>query len=171
MCFGASSAPRSPSTRKRPEQVAAEASAEEAVYLEQEVRDDQLRMLFVCANPEDPARIAARVRAEDSAAASARRRSRYGCSRGTRPIYKRLQRARATLREHVEELDAAGIAELASRLPAVLEILYLLFTEGYSSAQPDELIRRELCEEAIRLGRLSTSIRLAPRPRRRRCSR
>ena len=45
-------------------------------------------------------------------------------------------------------------SELASRLPAVLEILYLLFTEGYSSAQPDRLIRHELCEEAIRLGLL-----------------
>ena len=44
--------------------------------------------------------------------------------------------------------------ELASRLPAVLEILYLFFTEGYSSAQPDEMIRREVCEEAIRLGLL-----------------
>src|SRR6185436_15172676 len=47
-----------------------------------------------------------------------------------------------------------SVEELASRLPAVLEVLYLLFTEGYSSAQPDTLIRRELCEEAIRLARL-----------------
>lgn len=49
---------------------------------------------------------------------------------------------------------ARDAGQLASRLPAVLEILYLLFTEGYSSAQPDRLIRHELCEEAIRLGQL-----------------
>jgi len=65
-----------------------------------------------------------------------------------------LQRARAVLRERMQELEPPGIEELASRLPAVLEILYLLFTEGYSSAQPDQVIRHELCEEAIRLGRL-----------------
>ena len=69
-------------------------------------------------------------------------------------IYKRLQRARTALRERIQELDSPGIEALASRLPTVLEILYLLFTEGYSSAQPDRMIRHELCEEAIRLGRL-----------------
>jgi RNA polymerase sigma-70 factor (ECF subfamily) len=51
-------------------------------------------------------------------------------------------------------VESPSVEELASRLPAVLEVLYLLFTEGYSSAQPDALIRHELCEEAIRLARL-----------------
>ena len=69
-------------------------------------------------------------------------------------IYKRLQRACAALREHIQELESPAIEELASRLPAVLEILYLIFTKGYSSAQPDEMIRPEVCEEAIRLGLL-----------------
>src|SRR6185437_14337909 len=73
---------------------------------------------------------------------------------GHEAIYKRLQRARAALREHVEDLEQPGLQQLARRLPAVLEFLYLLFTEGYSSAQPQQIIRRELCEEAIRLGRL-----------------
>src|SRR4030095_183384 len=67
-------------------------------------------------------------------------------------IYKRLQRSRAILREHIGELETPAIEALATRLPAVLQIIYLLFTEGYSSAQPDMVIRRELCEEAIRLG-------------------
>ena len=65
-----------------------------------------------------------------------------------------MQRARAALRDRIEELESPGVEELASRSPAVLEIIYLLFTEGYSSAQPDKMIRHELCEEAIRLGRL-----------------
>jgi RNA polymerase sigma factor (sigma-70 family) len=135
------------------EQVAAEASTEEIIYLEHEVKDDQLRMLFVCANPGIPResqivfalKILCGFSVEEIALRLFQRQE---------AIYKRLQRARAALRECIQELESPGIEELASRLPAVLEILYLLFTEGYSSAQPDKMIRHELCEEAIRLGRL-----------------
>ena len=129
-----------------------DASAEEAVYLKHEVRDDQLRMLFICANPGIPREsqivFALKILCGFSVEEIALR-----LFQSQEAIYKRLQRARAALRECIEELQP-GIEELASRLPAVLEILYLLFTEGYSSAQPDTLIRHELCEEAIRLGRL-----------------
>ena len=136
------------------EQVADEASTDESVFLEHEVKDDQLRMLFVCANPEIPREsqivFALKILCGFSVEEISLRlfQSREG-------VYKRLQRARAALRERVAELEPAGsIRELASRLPAVLEILYLLFTEGYSSAQPEKLIRHELCEEAIRLALL-----------------
>jgi len=135
------------------EQIAADVVAEEAVYLEHEVKDDQLRMLFVCADPgiprESQIAFALKILCGFSTEEIALR-----LFHSHEAIYKRLQRARAALRERIEELEPAGVEELASRLPAVLEILYLLFTEGYSSAQPDEVIRRELCEEAIRLARL-----------------
>ena len=135
------------------EQVADEASTEQAVYLEHEVKDDELRMLFVCANPGIPREsqivFALKILCGFSVEEIALR-----LFQSHEAIYKRLQRARTALRERIEELQTPGIEELASRLPAVLEILYLLFTEGYSSAQPDKLIRHELCEEAIRLGRL-----------------
>ncbi len=134
-------------------QMVADTSAAEAIYLEHEVSDDQLRMLFVCANP---------AIARESQIVFA---LKVLCGFGTEEIalrlfhteeaiYKRLQRARAALQEHVGELESPGLEELATRIPAVLEILYLLFTEGYSSAQPDAMIRRELVEEAIRLARL-----------------
>jgi RNA polymerase sigma-70 factor (ECF subfamily) len=132
------------------EQIAIE---EEAVYLEQEVRDDQLRMLFVCANPEIP-RESQLVFALKILCGFSTEEIALRLFQGHESVYKRLQRARATLREHVEEIDTPDVGELAVRLPAVLEILYLLFTEGYSSAQPDALIRHELCAEAIRLARL-----------------
>jgi RNA polymerase sigma factor (sigma-70 family) len=135
------------------EQVAAEASAEEAVYLEHEVRDDQLRMLFVCANPGIP-RESQIVFALKTLCGFSTEEIALRLFQSHEAIYKRLQRARAALRERMQELEPPGIDEIASRLPAVLEILYLLFTEGYSSAQPDQMIRHELCEEAIRLGRL-----------------
>ncbi len=135
------------------EQVAADASKEDAVYLEHEVRDDQLRMLFVCANPEIP-RESQIVFALKILCGFSTEEIALRLFSSHEAIYKRLQRARAALRECIQELEPPGIEELASRLPSVLEILYLLFTEGYSSARPDRMIRHELCEEAIRLGRL-----------------
>jgi RNA polymerase sigma factor (sigma-70 family) len=135
------------------EQVAADASTENAVCLEHEVRDGQLRMLFVCANPEIP-RESQLVFALKILCGFSTEEIALRLFSTHEAIYKRLQRARAVLREHVQELEPPGIEELARRLPSVLEILYLLFTEGYSSAQPDKMIRLELCEEAIRLGRL-----------------
>jgi RNA polymerase sigma-70 factor (ECF subfamily) len=135
------------------EPVAVDASTEEAVYLQHEVRDDQLRMLFVCANPGIP-RESQIVFALKTLCGFSTEEIALRLFRSHDAIYKRLQRARAALRERVQELESPGIEELASRLPAVLEILYLLFTEGYSSGQPDEMIRHEVCEEAIRLGLL-----------------
>jgi RNA polymerase sigma factor (sigma-70 family) len=135
------------------EHLAAEASTEEAVYLEHEVRDDQLRMLFVCATPEIP-RESQIVFALKILCAFSVEEIALRLFQSPEAIYKRLQRARAVLRGRLQELESPGTEELASRRSAVLEILYLLFTEGYSSAQPDKIIRHELCEEAIRLGLL-----------------
>lgn len=135
------------------EEVANDASTEQTVYLEHEVKDDQLRMLFVCANPAIPREsqivFALKILCGFSVEEIALR-----LFQSPEAIYKRLQRARAALREHIEDSDTPTVEECARRLPAVLDILYLLFTEGYSSAQPEKLIRHELCEEAIRLGRL-----------------
>lgn len=145
------------------DQIAAEAGTEDVVYLEQEVRDDQLRMLFICAHPEIPREsqivFALKILCGFSAEEIA-----FRLFQNPEAIYKRLQRARAALRGRVHDLEQPGLEELASRLPAVLEILYLLFTEGYSSAQPDQMIRHELCEEAIRLGRLLDEHRVGAVP-------
>jgi RNA polymerase sigma-70 factor (ECF subfamily) len=69
-------------------------------------------------------------------------------------IHKRLQRARARLRERGTDFDMPSVLELEQRVPSILQMLYLLFSEGYSSAKPDSVIRRELCDEAIRLSRV-----------------
>jgi RNA polymerase sigma factor (sigma-70 family) len=135
------------------EQLASDVITEEAVYLEHEVRDNQLRMLFVCANPAIP-RESQIVFALKILCGFSTEEIALRLFQSHEAIYKRLQRARAALRERIEELEPPGVEELASRLTAVLEILYLLFTEGYSSAQPDQVIRHELCDEAIRLARL-----------------
>jgi RNA polymerase sigma-70 factor (ECF subfamily) len=69
-------------------------------------------------------------------------------------VLKRLGRARARLREASADFDAIPLDSLGSRLPSVHMVLYLLFNEGYLAAQADRAIRRELCDEAIRLATL-----------------
>lgn len=135
------------------EHLATDTSADDTVYLEHEVKDDQLRMLFICADPALP-RESQIVFALKTLCGFSVDEIALRLFKQPEGIYKRLQRARTTLREHVVDVDTPAIEALASRVPAVLQIVYLLFTEGYSSAQPDRLIRRELCDEAIRLGLL-----------------
>jgi RNA polymerase sigma-70 factor (ECF subfamily) len=66
-------------------------------------------------------------------------------------VYKRLGRARDRLREIAPELETPPLDALTSRLPGVQAVLYLLFNEGYLSSHAEEAIRRELCDEAVRL--------------------
>jgi RNA polymerase sigma factor (sigma-70 family) len=129
------------------------AAEEQLGYFEREVRDDQLRLLFVCADA-DIAResqlvLAAKVLCGFSIPEIALR-----LFQSQEAIHKRLQRARAVLRDKDVELATPDDEQLQQRLPAVLQMLYLLFNEGYSSAQSDALIRRDLCEEAVRLALL-----------------
>jgi RNA polymerase sigma-70 factor (ECF subfamily) len=140
--------------RERPSAAVAEElpdeSVPEPIRLESEVNDDLLRMLFVCADPA--------ISRESQLALALKTLCGFGTEeialrlfQSVESVHKRLQRARAELRERAAELDTPRLDELAERLPSVLQMLYLLFNEGYGSAQPDTLIRRELCEEAVRL--------------------
>jgi RNA polymerase sigma-70 factor (ECF subfamily) len=114
-------------------------------YAQQEVNDDVLRLLFVCADPAIPPEsqlvLALKTLCGFSTGEIALR-----LFQSEEAVHKRLQRARARLRENAEiqSIDP-------ERVHSVLHMLYLLFNEGYSSAQPDRVIRRELCDEALRL--------------------
>jgi RNA polymerase sigma-70 factor (ECF subfamily) len=118
-----------------------------------EIADDQLRMLFVCCHEAVPAEsqiaLALKTLCGFNAAEIAR-----GLLTTEANIRKRLTRAKEQLRAIA--LDPGTLAEpdIQSRLEAVHTILYLLFNEGYNSSQPDELIRLDLCQEAVRLGLL-----------------
>jgi RNA polymerase sigma-70 factor (ECF subfamily) len=74
-------------------------------------------------------------------------------------VHKRLQRARSALADHAE-IQALN----PERVPSVLHMLYLLFNEGYSSALADRVIRRELCDEALRLALLLSDDPAGARP-------
>jgi RNA polymerase sigma factor (sigma-70 family) len=114
-------------------------------YAQQEVHDDVLRLLFVCADPAIPPE-SQLVLALKTLCGFSIEEIALRLFQGKDAINKRLQRARERLREHaeVQSIDP-------ERVHSVLHMLYLLFNEGYSSAQPDRVIRRELCDEALRL--------------------
>jgi RNA polymerase sigma factor (sigma-70 family) len=73
-------------------------------------------------------------------------------------IGQRISRAKRTLSEAHVPFDVPTGDELPERLSAVLEVVYLIFNEGYSASSGEEWIRRDLAEEAMRLGRMLTGL-------------
>jgi hypothetical protein len=69
-------------------------------------------------------------------------------------VAQRIVRAKHTLTEARVPFDVPSGPELASRLPSVLEVIYLIFNEGYSATAGDNWVRPALCEDALRLGRV-----------------
>ncbi len=114
-------------------------------YAQQAVQDDVLRLLFVCADPAIPPE-SQLVLALKTLCGFSTEEIALRLFQSEDAIHKRLQRGRARLRERaeVQTIDP-------ERVHSVLHTLYLLFNEGYSSAQPDRMIRREPCDEALRL--------------------
>jgi RNA polymerase sigma-70 factor (ECF subfamily) len=119
-------------------------------FLDGDVRDDLLRMLFACCDDALPVESQLVLALKVLCGFDVREISeRLFISEAN--IYKRLARARGRLREVEFGLEELTSTQLVARLPAVLSILYVLFTEGYLSSHADGAIRRELCDEAIRL--------------------
>ena len=69
-------------------------------------------------------------------------------------VAQRIVRAKRTLSEARVPFEVPRGPELASRLSSVLEVIYLIFNEGYSATAGDDLVRPSLCEDALRLGRI-----------------
>ena len=134
------------------------------LFLENEIEDSQLRMMFACCHP---------VIAEESQIALTLK-TLCGLSlteiakaflTSDETISKRIYRAKEKIKAEKIELDVPGSHELSSRIDTVLKSLYLLFNEGYKSSNPDKLIREDLCEEAMRLCFLLTQHSLTSFPR------
>ncbi len=120
------------------------------IFLAGEVRDDLLRMLFVCCDKAIPVE-SQLVLALKSLCGFGVREIALRLFTSEANVYKRLGRARSRLRNDPPRPGDLTGEQYSSRLPSVNKILYLLFTEGYLSAHAEMAIRRELCNEAIRL--------------------
>ena len=118
--------------------------------LDGEITDDLLQMLFVCCDDAIPTESQLVLALKTLCGFDAREIARRLFSSEAN-VYKRLQRASARLREIPFHSTELAPVQQASRLSAVHRILYVLFTEGYLSSHEQSAIRRELCDEAIRL--------------------
>ena len=119
-------------------------------FEENEIEDSQLRMIFACCHPAIPyeSQIALTLKTLCGLTISEIAKS-FLTSEET--ITKRLYRAREKIRSEKIELDYPADGSVIERSDAVLDTLYLLFSEGYNSSHPELLVRDELCYEAMRL--------------------
>jgi RNA polymerase sigma factor (sigma-70 family) len=118
-----------------------------------EIPDDRLRLIFTCCHPALPAdsRVALTLRLVGGLSTTEIARA-FLVPEPT--IAQRLVRAKRTIRDGGFPYEVPEGAELASRLSAVLAVLYLVFNEGYAAHSGGDLVRQDLCDEAIRLGRV-----------------
>jgi RNA polymerase sigma factor (sigma-70 family) len=137
----------------RVEKTAGTNAKEPTASLPGELQDDLLRMLFVCCDDAIPVESQLVLALKTLCGCDVREiAARLFITEAN--VYKRLDRARNRLREVSFPTDELTGEQLSARLPAVHAILYLLFTEGYLSSHAETAIRRELCDEAMRLARL-----------------
>lgn len=115
--------------------------------------DDVLRLMFLCCHPSLPpeARTALTLRLLGGLSTDEIARA-YLVPEPT--IAQRIVRAKRTLAEHRDDFDLPGEQGLAARTGAVLEVVYLMFNEGYAASSGERSLRVDLCEEALRLARL-----------------
>lgn len=128
-------------------------------YSPSEIEDDQLRMLFVCCDDELSSQ-SQLVLALKLLCGFSTREIATRLFTNEENVQKQLSRGRARLKEvwslRPEWADSPALPQILSRTETVLSVIYLLFNEGYSSLEHHAPIRQELCEEALRLGRLVT---------------
>ena len=121
-----------------------------AIFADQEIADDRLRMMFVCCHPLIPTEAQVALALKTLCGFSPAEIAKAFLTTEA-AIAKRLTRAKQKIREAQIPFEIPAGEELARRLDGVLQSLYLLFNEGYKASSGDSLIREDLCREAIRL--------------------
>src|SRR5690606_10502522 len=133
------------------DQEMAEPDLDEA--LDDPVGDDLLRLIFICCHPvlSKEARVALTLRLLGGLTTEEIARAFLV---PVPTLAQRIVRAKRTLREARVPFEVPRGPELAERLASVLEVIYLIFNEGYSATAGDDWVRPALCEDALRLGRI-----------------
>jgi len=121
------------------------------------IADDQLRLLYTCCHPSLSldAQVALTLRTLCGLTTEQIARA---CLVPTPAMAQRLVRAQRKIRDAAIPYEVPDADELGERTAAVLTCIYLTFNEGYSATGGDALLRVDLCEEAIRLGRVAVTL-------------
>ena len=121
--------------------------------LDDPVGDDLLRLIFICCHPvlSTEARVALTLRLLGGLTTE---EIAHAFLVPEQTVAQRIVRAKRTLAETRVPFEVPRGAELGARLSSVLEVVYLIFNEGYAATAGDAWIRPALCEEALRLGRI-----------------
>jgi RNA polymerase sigma factor (sigma-70 family) len=129
------------------------AKPDEAIFSEDEISDDRLRLMFVCCHPAISAEAQVTLALKTLCGFSVAEIGHAFLTTET-AIAKRLTRAKQKIHQARIPFEIPAGRELEQRLDGVLQSLYLLFNEGYKASSGESLVREELCEEAIRLAEL-----------------
>ncbi|MCB1693408.1 MAG: RNA polymerase sigma factor [Pseudomonadales bacterium] len=126
-----------------------------------EIADDRLRLIFTCSHPglAPESRLALTLR--EVCGLTTEEIARALLAR-TPAVAQRIVRAKAKIRDAGIPYEVPGPAEQPARLDSVLQVIYVIFNEGYAASSGNEIVRADLSAEAIRLGRLL--VELLPEP-------
>ena len=123
---------------------------EDSAAFANEIRDDQLRMIFTCCHPLVPEDGQIALTLKTVGGFSVSEIARAFLARES-SVTKTIVRAKQRLREFDIKLEMPAPDKLPARLESALKVVYLMFNEGYSALEGEELVRTDLCHEAIRL--------------------
>ncbi|GMV91088.1 MAG: RNA polymerase sigma factor [Candidatus Hydrogenedentota bacterium] len=136
----------------------------DSVFFDDEISDSQLRMMFACCHPLIPqeARVALALKTLCGFSTAEIAKAFLSTEAA---VAKRLTRARQRIRDAQIPFEIPTGDEALIRLESVEQTIYLLFNEGYKASTGDDLIREDLCREAIRLAALLTEHPVGNQPR------